>query len=424
MKNHQAGCSPTAVLAGRPFASDCRATKNAVAMRRRFLVGVVTALSLTVVCVLPVSAQEGGIDFVVEPAPGSDTAPGGGYFLVGSNPGDTVAQSLALRNDSRRRLSLKLDAVDATTGPFGGVSYGVESESPSRAGTWLALSKNSVTLAPGESAIVDFKITVPRNAASGEHLAGISVWSPAPEADTTEAQQAQAGAAIHVQTRRIVAVQVRLSGPSQPELVISGVDAAARPDGLYLEIGIDNAGRGLTKAHGLIEIPSEDFQQNFDIDTFVPGTTIAYPVRWTDSVPEGGYGARVEIEYEGGVAHWEGTFTVGKGVLEELAERGAGPPQEAQMWWPLAVGAALVVGLALIVLFGRRRVRITKAPQRDRSPIPDVRQPGRAQQMPAARVPRRAPPPPPPPTGAVPPPPPPRLGDEEDSRDELRPRQE
>ncbi|MGH2821099.1 MAG: WxL protein peptidoglycan domain-containing protein, partial [Actinomycetota bacterium] len=332
-----------------------------------------------------------------------------------TDPGVKVVQSLALRNDSSKPLALRLAGVDATTGPFGGASYGLENEPAARVGAWISLERTSVTLAPGESEIVDFEVEVPPDADSGEHLAGISVFSPAPDAETEGAGEGEAGAAIHIQTRRIVAMQVNLPGPSQPELVISGVDAAARPDGLYLEIGMENAGRGLTKGQGFVEIPGEGFQQSFDVDTFVPGTSIAYPVRWTDSVPEGEYSARVEVEYEDGVASWEGTFTVGRGVLEELAERGVEVPESSRPSWVWVAVAAGAVALAGLFLFWLRR----RTPERVSGRPRGVGTPSAAPET-ARSVRPMPPPPPPPPPAHVPPPPAPRLREKSDSRDEAK----
>jgi hypothetical protein len=90
------------------------------------------ALTLLFIAVVaaPLAAQGSGIDFVSEPAPGSQTAGGGGYFLIRTEPGHRLEQSLSLRNDSNQRLALRLAAVDATTGPLGGVSYRLETEPP------------------------------------------------------------------------------------------------------------------------------------------------------------------------------------------------------------------------------------------------------------------------------------------------------
>jgi len=263
--------------------------------------------------------------------------------------------------------------------------------------SWISLERKSVTLAAGESEIVDFEVEVPRDADSGEHVGGISVWSPAGHDVTDAAAPGQADAAVHIQTRRILAVQVNLPGASRPELVVSGIDAAARPDGLYLEIDIENAGRGLTTGQGFVEIPAEGFHQSFDVDTFVPGTSIAYPVRWTDSAPEGEYEARVEIDFEGGTATWQGAFTVGKAVLQELAQRGVRAPDRSGFpWWAVTVAVG-AVAIAAVVLIRRRRPHGAQhVPSRIRAktPVHNVR---REHQPPPIGLSRRITPPPPPP---------------------------
>lgn len=354
-------------------------------------------------------AQDSDIDFLVEPAEGSQLAESGGYFLLEMEPGTQVVQTLALRNDSAQRLPLELQAVDASTGPYGGASYGLPGETPERVGTWIELDESSLTLPPGGSARVDFRVNVPADATSGQHLAGLAIWSPAAEEGGGEAVgEDEAGASIAVQTRRVIAVQVDVPGPARAELVVTGVEPAARPDGLYFEIGIANVGTALTQGTGEIEVPSQDIFEVFEIDTFVPGTEIAYPVQWALSVPEGEYDARVLIEYEGGEATWEGSVVVGEGVRGELAERGVDVPGSSIPLWVWAAAAAFILAVPTVFLLLRRRGgvmpsrRRTRAPSR--APAPVAKASPAAKPPAATKAPRRDPSMPPPP----PPPPPAR----------------
>jgi len=299
------------------------------------------------------------VNFVAEPVPGSRLSPTGGFFLLDALPGETVTQAIGLRNDSGGPLEMQLAAVDAVTGQLGGASYGLAGEAPGRTGAWITLERSAMTLAPRASAVVSFRVAVPSGAQSGHHLGGISISVPKAQGGAAEAGTAQAGASIDVQTRRIIAVQVNLPGPADPELVIRGVAPVARPDGLYLEIAVENTGRGLTKAKGVVNV-GDDFQRNFDIDTFVPRTSIAYPVKWATEAPDGAYPARVELRYGDRTSRWEGTFTVGQEVLEDLADRqvapsgrpsgkeGSGPPLAA-LFAAAVAGAVLVAGGGLAV---------------------------------------------------------------------------
>lgn len=305
------------------------------------------------------ASQENDAKFLAEPADGSSTEPRGSYFVVAASPGGEFSQSVALRNDSPGPLDLRLAAVDAGTAQRGGTSFGLESETPSRAGAWVVLERTALTLAAGESTLVGFKVTVPADATSGVHLAGISVLSPT-KAATADGTGTQAGAAITVQSRRVIAVQVDLPGPADPELVITGVAPVARPDGLYLEVAVDNRGRGLTKGEGDLTLPGDNFASPLSIETFVPGTSIAYPVKWGDSVPDGERDAHVEIRYGDRVAVWDGKFRVGEDVRDELANRQVDPPAPTRSsgGFPVLLVLGGVVGAMVLlgggIVLGRR----------------------------------------------------------------------
>lgn len=308
------------------------------------------------------AAPEGDIGFLAQPAVGSSTAPGGGYFLIPAAPGVVVDQAVALRNDSDAPIDLRLAAVDATTANLGGSAFALDDDPRAKTATWVSLDQTSITLPPRGSLTVPFTVSVPADAASGVHLAGISILAPVAERAAGEGEGGQAGASVDVQSRRVIAVQVDLPGPAEPELVITGVAPIARPDGLYVEIGIENRGRGLTQAEGQITLPDDGFDQSFDIGTFVPGTSIAYPIRWTSKTVQGDHAGRVEIRYGDRVAVWDGTFTVGEPLLEEQANRQTRPPSASPppddesspvgLVFGAAAGALLLLGGG--VLLGRR----------------------------------------------------------------------
>jgi hypothetical protein len=316
------------------------------------------------------SAADSTPNFLAEPAAGSSIAPRGGYFVVAGVPGQVLSQSVALRNDSDTPLDLRLGAVDAATAQRGGTSFALDSERPVKAGTWIALDRTSLTLAPRASATVPFKVTVPANATSGVHLAGISVLNPVAKEAAVDSGN-KAGASVTIQSRKVIAVQVNLPGPAEAELAITGVAAVARPDGLYLEVGVDNRGGGMTKGAGVVTLPKDGFEHAFDIDTFIPGTSITYPVRWTGKAADGVHSTHVEIRYGDRVAVWDGSFTVGEAVREEQANREVQPPSSgggggATGGPPLGLiagaGAGAVALLGLGIAFGRRSASAAGTP--------------------------------------------------------------
>jgi hypothetical protein len=329
------------------------------------------SLLLLAVFARPAHAQTDGLEFVAEPAEGSSISEGG-WFELEAPAGAGATQALSLRNDSSAPLDLRLAAVDAVTGALGGVSYALPDEPRERVGSWISFERDTVRLEPGASTNVAFTVAVPGDAPDGVNLAGIAVWAPTAEtAATADAAAGQAGAAIEMEARRIIAVQVNLPGPAAPLLAITGVEPVARPDGLYLEIGIENRGTGLTTATGSIVVADGSLDRDFAIDTFVPGTAIAYPVQWVAAADNGEYAARVEIDYDGRTVLWEGTYTLGPAVQAELEERvivsGGGDGLSPVL---LAAAAALLAALAtagLGLLIRSRRVAVPRPARLARS---------------------------------------------------------
>lgn len=364
----------------------------------RRLVRLVAPTCLYVTLLVPAAAiaQQPGVEFAVEPGPGSQTAEGGGYFLIRAETGERVRQSLVLRNESGARLRLKLAVVDATTGQLGGVSYGLPDDPIKLVGGWIVLDRTAVSLDPGDTRTVGFDVSVPSDVSGGQHIAGIAVWALGEEAE----DGSEEAVSVVVQTRRIVAVQVDLPGPQDPELVVTGVEPAARPDGLYLEIGIENRGTAMTTGEGTIEIAAQGFLEDFFVDTFVPGTSIGYPIKWTDDPREGTYDARVEIDYEGRVAEWIGSFTVGDPVLADLEDRGVNVPGGFPTV-PVAIASAGVAAVTVVWTVRRRNRRMVprpagpmaRGPRASYGPDPTTRAP---RPMPSGRRPPPPPPPPPP----------------------------
>ncbi len=310
----------------------------------------------------PASAgqDETDLSFLVRPAADSSTAEHGGYFVLDAEPGEEVRQGLELRNDSSEPIELQLAAVDATTGQVGGISFELAGDDVRGTATWITLDQTSVVLDPEASARIEFTVRIPADARSGEHLAGLSVQAAeAGEVQDVETEGGEGGASVVVHTRRVIAVQVNLPGPTEPELVVNGVRAVASPQGLVLEVDIENAGTALTKGEGTITVPDGDLRHEFQIDTFLPGTTIAYPIRWTVEPRQGSYDAAVEVRYEGRTAAWSGEVAVGDEVLDDLADRRDDPAavdRWATLWpWMAAGLAAVVFGTALALTLRRRR---------------------------------------------------------------------
>lgn len=306
-----------------------------------------------------------GPAFTVTPSEGSDTAEDGGYFLVTGRPGRTFTQSVDLHNDDDAPLRMELAAVDATTSPVGGVSYGLPDDPPRLTGSWLTVDATVVTLAPGATTSVELSVSVPDDARSGTHLAGLSVGPPAEPAPSATVVDGRAGAQVDITTRRVLALQVEVPGEAPPQLDVAGVEPVSTPDGPHLGIALQNTGGTLLSGTtGTISVPDIALDHEFSVDTFVPGTGIVYPVAVTGELPLGQLLVTVSLAYaDGRTARFEGAVDVTAEVLRAQPEASGGTPwlggRDAATGLVLAAAAGgagvAVVLLVLLALLLRRR---------------------------------------------------------------------
>ena len=297
-------------------------------------------------------AQSTDMPFSADPAPGTASYKAG-YFIINASPGETVTETLRLRNDSDAPLKLRIMSVDATTGPYGGISYVLPNDPVNKVGTWTSLPANEVDLAPREAKNIPLNITVPPDATIGDHVGGVTVWLPSAESQAEPGAAGQS-AAIDIQIRRVLSVHVVVPGSADPLLVINDVKPVVRPDGVYLEISIANQGRRLTKGNGFIELPENGFQRDFVLETFVPDTSIAYPIKWIDNPEEGTHQAHVVIRYEQFTAEWWGSFTIGPELTAQEKEREGGN-SHTLLYAILLAAAIIFTGFFTLLIWRRRR---------------------------------------------------------------------
>lgn len=362
-----------------------------------------TALTLFF-AVAPLGAAEAAIPsmrFSIRPDPQGSLSKGADYFVIDSEPGAVVRDVLQLSNPGEAPVRVRLRPVDAMSAQLGGVDYSSATKAPERAGAWIDLDRSFLTIAGGAVELVHFEVSVPDDARPGVNLGGIAAWTPSTGAE--ERKDAGLDAAVNVQTRRVVAVQVNLPGSTAPALAISEVTAIGRPDGIYLQVTIRNEGHGFAAGEGVLRMgEGEDaFSRSFALDKVVPDTVVWYPIRWRDvAPPDGSYPATVEIDYGSGVARWQGDVVVGAAVREALGDRGIAPEPGSRVALLVALTGVLAVSVAAGWGLRRRRRRTTES----RGALPPA---GTGPPPPPARaaVHRTSPPPPPlhrrPPAGPI-----------------------
>ncbi|MFI8524145.1 hypothetical protein ACIGB8_06850 [Promicromonospora sukumoe] len=334
----------------------------------------VHAVPVAAVPVLAVDDRE--VTWSVQPA-GPDGPDGRTELTYDVEPGTTVSDWVSVSNFSDRPATFRVYGSDATTDYRTGAFTLVAADQASTGlGSWTAVDSGPavcpdsgddaeatcaagvgavVELEPGARADVPFTITVPHDATPGDHAAGIvaSFRSRAADGD---------GSAVQVEQRVGTRIYLRVDGPVQPELTVTGTvagfDGVANPFGAgTATAGFDLTNTGNTRISGEPEVRVSG---PFGIDL---GAVDVEPVR--NLVPGGT--AHVVAEVPGVVPAL--LLFADVTVTPVAVERaGSGPDDvlpapvraSAQAWavpWPTAAIVLLVAGGVWAVVVWRRRSR-------------------------------------------------------------------
>lgn len=262
-------------------------------MRIRICFAIALVLGLAVHAAPAWSAS--GANFSVEPASGSKVdADTRSYFVFDGVSSGRVTGRVRVTNTGKGPGTAILFAVDATTGATSGAVYRAASDPREGVGAWLRLGSTQLRLGPGESAVVPFSLTLPDGTAAGDHLGGIVVK------DANGDQTTKAGALrVKVEHLAVVAVLVRTPGAAVPKIDLS--QATAEISGGYQRVFLrmTNSGNVLVKPEGTMILRDGDgqtvLQKEFSLDTFVPGSTIDYPIVLPKALATGAYEADVTL---------------------------------------------------------------------------------------------------------------------------------
>jgi hypothetical protein len=167
------------------------------------------------------------VGFGVVPAT-ADDLDARSLFSFGLTPGSVAYDHVAVVNYSTKKLNLDVYVTDALNSPEGGYALRAATEKPFDLGAWVVVGKaaRSRTISvPGRRkdgspgrVILPVTITVPANAAPGDHAAGI-IASLATLGKNPKGQN------IKLEQRVAGRVYVRVDGPLLPSLMVTSLTA-------------------------------------------------------------------------------------------------------------------------------------------------------------------------------------------------------
>lgn len=133
-----------------------------------------------------------------------------------SDPGAVITDSVTVFNYGNVQLTFRLYATDAFNNDAGAFDLLAGNKVPVEAGAWVKLAIDSITLAPGKQASIPITITIPADAAPGDHVGAIL-------ASNVSAGTDDSGQIVNLDRRTGTRMYIRLSGPLTPELAVANV---------------------------------------------------------------------------------------------------------------------------------------------------------------------------------------------------------
>ena len=213
------------------------------------------------------------------------------YFSRVLEPGAVVNDEALVTNDGSAPLILKLYAVDAITAINGGTTFATQGQDVTGVARWLSLTTSEVVLAPAEQRLVPFTITVPADAAPGEHVAGL-VLEALPSGTGPAGKAGEAQFNLEVIRRVGVAVLIEVPGASEAGLTLTDIGLHEQDEhGATFIVDVENTGTVSVRGEGALVISdlagAELASVPVTVDTVLPGQTtsvyVRHPIRFADA---------------------------------------------------------------------------------------------------------------------------------------------
>ena len=316
----------------------------------------------------PASAAETG-GLAVHPATFDPNDPATrAYFKPVVTPGGTFSGAVVVSNTSDAPLSAYVYPVDGATSQTAGAVYLDRSDPITKAGRWVTVPSTTLTLAPHSETQVPFTVSVPANAVSGDHLAGIAVENQAAQTASSSGSNFTVNEII----RAVVGVSIKVPGPAAfaPTAGQPKVEQLAGTGNAVVRIPLTDTGLALGKPTLDVTVSGPDAYHRTvtrALDTLLPGDTIDYPFIWPDDLAQGHYTATVAIEGQTG----PGAIATGSSDLGATLDGASAPGAAKQVvivrapaGIPRSMALGLVGALAALALAGGLVIRTLAARRR------------------------------------------------------------
>lgn len=309
-------------------------------------------------------ADENDFEFRVEPIFPESQIGNQGYYHFKAQQNSTVALQAKVINDSERELTITIRSLNAYSGSQG-IIY---QEEPVLEGTAITDEKyqfrqttknpTEITLAPSESEVVEFSVTVPEITGTLLGSMEFKVFQK-----TEEFTQGEENSQLLIDQYRAInlGVQVDVTDYNEtPSVTIEGTPTFS-PEQIAIMVPIQNNTPIIVpEISGTYEITNQD-DANFSVTGNIPAIKMApmssfnYPIRWTGGTLEPGtYQIASTMDVNGEPQTFEETFTIENDEVEEtqqkMEDRGQLEVAPDSFPWTMVIIIALLVVVIILLL--------------------------------------------------------------------------
>lgn len=295
---------------------------------------------------------------VVIPRPAE--RPGLSYLTLTARAGRSArAGELELLNPSSRSVRLALAPVDGFTLDTLGSAYAPRGARTMGAARWLRVGRRALELPAHSRASVPVAVRIPRAAAAGDYLSGVSVEDAHQHARRTLGRGAAAVSAV----RYAIGVEISVPGRRHPLIRFSGASVRREPGEVSFLLDAHNLGNEILRGvHGHVRIEHDGrilLHRAIAPGTFVAHTGIAYPVPVPGLHPAEGdrYEISAWLHYGARTARLDTTVAFGRRAAAVQRRYGGPGGSGGSGWWKDALLVALVLYMIVTTLLLLRRRR-------------------------------------------------------------------
>lgn len=267
-----------------------------------------TKIALTGLMAVTFSSQASATSLVISTIKHPDLYTGNqSWFRFYENPGETIKDSIILKNLGTESETVNLYPTDATANQSGSFSLKMQSEEQKGIGLWTRLDSTEVTLKPNESKEVGFQISIPKNLSPGEYFGGIiNEKKTDNNCDTLDGngnKKLSCVGNIIIKTRTGNRIYLTIPGQARQDIVMKDLSWKESPGhNILFHLNFVNNGNIAFEPKAIISIYDMSGNKIDSVEKSLgkslPGTTINPLVEWKYKNKFGSFKANVEIFYK------------------------------------------------------------------------------------------------------------------------------